>query len=419
MPSLEQPTAAQGTAAAAAPAPAAASTLQSRRAAVRAERLGQAQRQVDTGERFMSDTSDMLPGVRYRHASTLFVSAAETFRMYQVWRRAAEALSRASDAEKAMAQMLPCAVLASDSAELYSRVDANESARMYRAASGLHAALGRFITAGNLMVRTAELEEGDGARTSAAESYAAASQYYLAEDAYALCLAALARAGALHALEDSFAAAHALFERAARCALDDNLTRWHSPRLVLAAGLCLVAAARAPGAKPAEATALEARLELYQTVCAKRDGCFAGGRERRFLLDCADTSRIWAVHDFMDHAWNYDYVAQLTAHELHLLQAVHSAIEGGPPPDRARAAMPLADLNSMHSLEEEVQVEVEEMAPMSHSEMARSGLAKQLAEEAARDREEAERDAEAEYLLVHGISKAEQEKKDREDAQRG
>ena len=285
---------------AAAPAAAAAAPphdkdYKSQRAQARGVHIAAAQRQLARAEEWMGiQGKDQHPSVRYAFASSLFLRAAETYRMYQQWRRAAEAMARASDAEKAQAAMLPCAVLAADSADLYARVDANEAARMYRASSGLFAALGRFITAGNLMVRTGELEESDGAKTSAAESYTAAAQYYLAEDAYSLCVSCLARAGALHALEDSFAEAHALFERGARVALDDNLTRWHAPRLVLSAGLCLVAAARAAGraGEGQEAAALAARLEAYQTACAKRDASFGAGRERRFLLDCLDTSAI-------------------------------------------------------------------------------------------------------------------------------
>ena len=393
----------------------------SARAAARAVKLAEAARQLARAESWMGiEGKDQHPSVRYTYASSLFVAAAETFRMYQVWRRAAEALSRASDAEKAKAQMLPCAVLAADSADLYARVDANEAARMYRTASGLFAALGRFITAGNLMVRTGELEESDNAKTSAAESFSLASQYYLAEDAYSLCVGALARAGSMLALEDAFGEAHALFERAARVALDDNLTRWHAPRLALSAGLCLVAAARtcAEGPLAPETAALDQRLEAYQTACAKRDPAFGAGRERRFLLDALDTSRIWAVDDYIDHVWNFDYVARLEPHDLFLCECIFQAVRGGPPKELAKARMAESDMTAVNSVEEEVQVEVEELAPMSAAEMQRTGLTKQLEEEVKKEREEAERDAAAEFLLIHGISREEKEKKEREAAQR-
>ncbi len=393
----------------------------SQRARIREEKTAEAFRLLERAEKWMGiEGKDQNPLVRYTYASSLFTRAGEILRIYQQWRRAAEAYERASEAEKSMAAMLQCAALAADSAELYARVDASEAERMYRISSGVFAAMGRFITAGNLMVLTGEMEEADNAKTSAAESFAAASQYYLAEDAYSLCVANLARAGAMLALEDSYEEAHVLFERAARVALDDNLTRWHSSRLVVSAGLCLVAAARTSWrlASQADSAALVARLEAYQTGCAKRDASFAVGRDRRFLLDALDTSGIWARDDFMDHVWNYDYVAKLEAHELFLCEVIYGVIKDGAPKELAAAQRAAADMNKVNIMEEEVQVEVEELAPMSHAEMHRSGLTKQLEEERKRDAEEAARDADAEFLIIHGITRAEAEKRQREDAQR-
>ena len=422
-----QPAAAASPAAAAAAAAAAPrdKDYKSQREQARAVHLAAAQRQVARAEACLgAPGKDMLPSVRFATASSLLLRAAETFRMYQQWRRAAQALERASEAEKLRAATLPCAVLAADSAELYARVDANEAARLYRAASGLFAALGRFTTAGNVLVRAGELEESDGARTAAADAFAAAAQFYLAEDAYALCVGALARAAALLALEDAFAEAHALFERAARVALDDNLTRWHASRLVLSAGLCLLAAARACAAeegsdgRSGEPAEVVARLEAYQAAAAKRDSGFGAGRERRFLLDCLDTSALWAVDDFMDHVWNYDYVARLEEHDLALCEVVYRSIKEGPPSALAKAPMAASDMNAVRSKQETVQVEVEELVPMTAKDLRETGLQRVLDAEVAKEREEAAADAAAEFLLLHGITKEEQEKRDRDAANR-
>lgn len=358
------------------------------------------------------------PTMRYTHASQLFVKAADIYRTLLLWRKAAECYVQASSAEKHKANVLGSAVFMADAAELYERVDASLSVGMYRSGAEVFAGLGRHLTAGNLMVRVGELEAADSARLSAAEAYAAASHYYLACDEYALTVSTLHSAGAILALEDAFMEAHAHFERAARVALDDNLIKWHSPRLALNAGLCVVAAIYAPGASEEERGRARARLEEYQSIVGRRDPRFGVGREHRFLTDVADTAAAWAVDDLIDHMWNFDYVGELQPHELALCQSIYEGVREGPPKHLAKAAMAEADLTKVVLMEEWVNVEVDGMQRMSHTEMLKSGLLKVLEDEEDVDKAQAEEDAKVEFKLIHGMTMEEKDKRDRERDQR-
>ena len=359
------------------------------------------------------------PRVKYSHASSLFVASAEAYRMYLQWRPAADAYTRACEAERAQAAVLPAAVLAADAAECFARVDASEAVRQFTLASGLFATQERFLPAANLMMRAGELQEGDNALTAAAGAFEAAAHYFLADDEYSMAVRAYHRAGACLMLEEAFEPAHEQFERAARVALDDNLTKWHAPRLVLDAGLALLAAARArdkdrEGLDEAARDAIEARLETYVVVAARRDAFFSVGKERRFLCDAIDASKVWSWDDLMDHAWNFDDVAELQPHELAALGAVSNAVREGPPPEIARVRREQADLSRVVEVEEDALVEVEEVVPQTAEEMRLSGLAAELAVEEEADDAEADADADAEYKLIHGISRLDQEKLDAE-----
>ncbi len=362
------------------------------------------------------------PRVKYSHASHLLITAAESFRMYLQWRAAGDAYARACEAERGQAAVLSAAVFAADAADCYARVDANEAARAFRVASGLFATQDRFISAANLMMRSGELEEGDGALTSAAEAYATAAHYFLADDEVGLTARALKRAGACQMLEQAYEGAHESFERAARVAFDDNLIKFHAPRLVLGAGLALLAEARRGAGKVLDdkkareaREQVDQRLETYVLACAKRDPLFSTGRERRFLCDCIDTTKLWAWDDFMDHVWNFDDVAPLEAHELNVLQCISDGIREGPPPALAKARREAADLSRVVELEEDAFVEVSEMVPQTLPEMIASGLHEELTAEEEKDKEEAEQDDEEEFKLIHGISREEMLKKEEEE----
>ena len=361
------------------------------------------------------------PRVKYSHASHLLVTASEQFRQFLQWRLAADAYSKACEAERAQAAVLAAAVYAADSAECFSRVDANEAAKQFRIASGLFATQSRFLSAANLMARSGELDEGDGALTSAAASFSNAAHFFLADDEVGLAVRAMRKAGACLMLEQAYEAAFDVFERAARTAFDDNLIKFHAPRLVLNAGLALLAEARRGAGKLADQKArdardaVEARLEAYVVLAAQRDFFFSTGRDRRFLCDCIDTSKLWAWDDFMDHAWNFDDVAKLEAHELNVLMCISDGIREGPPPALAAARREAADLSRVVELEEDAFVETSEMVPQTMPEMVASGLHAELQEEEEKDREEAEQDDEEEYKLIHGITREEQLKKEREE----
>jgi hypothetical protein len=361
------------------------------------------------------------PRVKYSHASHLLVAAAEQYRMFLQWRSAADAYAKACEAERAQSAVLAAAVHAADSAECFARVDANEAVKQFRVASGLFATQNHFLSAANLMTRAAELDEVDGALNAAAASFTTAAHYFLADDEVGLAVRALKRAGECQMLEQAFEAAFESFERAARVAYDDNLIKFHAPRLALNAGLALLAEARQGMSKVLDLKAreardaVEARLEAYVVLAAKRDFFFSTGRDRRFLCDCIDTSKLWAWDDFMDHVWNFDDVACLEPHELNVLECISDGIREGPPPELAKARREAADLSRVVELEEDAFVEVSEMVPQTHAEMVASGLLQELQEEEGKDKEEADQDEEAEFQFVHGISKEEHAKRELEE----
>jgi len=425
--------------AAAAPAPAAPAGGGGGAAAARELRLAAAAALFARAEHFSRAPLSGSARVKYAHVSRTFCAAADAFRVCGAWRRCAESLRAAAEAERAQLDMAACAALHADAGDVFARVDAGEAVVSLSAAAGLYASLGRVLTAANLTVAQAELEEADGARASAGKSFALAADYFTALDLVPAAAANLFRAGANLVLQLDFCAAHAAFERAARLARDDNLAKFQIPRLALGAALCLIAewsrrrtveveanrrrllasaasgasrrqqvteAASATAAGAATAEALAA-AEAYLSRAARRDAAFATSREKRFAYDALDAARAWSAADVVDHAWNYDFAAGLAPHELALVEAVFRSVEAGPPLSLVRAAREAADMNAVREEEEDVEVPVEVLEPMSKEELRKSGIMEELEAEAAADAAEEQADREAEEEIRRpGAAKA-------------
>jgi hypothetical protein len=105
-------------------------------------------------------------------------------------------------------------------------------------------------------------------------------------------------------------------------------------------------------------------------------------------------------------------------HDLVLCEVVYKSIKEGPPKTLAKAPMAANDMNAVRSKQETVQVEVEELVPMTAKDLRETGLQRVLDAEVAKEREEAAADAAAEFLLLHGITKEEKETRDRDAANR-
>ncbi len=191
--------------------------------------------------------------------------------------------------------------------------------KYYSKAIGMYASMGRFVPAATLQMRVAELYEADGALTDSADSFQYAADFWLGDDAFGQAIVCLRSSGIALAEEEVFEEAHSKFERAARYALDDNLLKFRSPHLLFDAGLCRVAEGHLP------------KAEEYIAEVSLRDGTFAVGRERRFLLDVIDCAKVFDLDEFVDHLWNYDYVAELQPFELRMLEKIHDMIKVGPP----------------------------------------------------------------------------------------
>lgn len=381
----------------------------------RAGKLEKAADYVSKGDYWMSpEENHSNPIVRYTHASRMYVSAAELYRSLLMWRQAGESYVKAASAEKSKACVLASATLSADAAELFERVDTSEALNLYRSSSEVFAGLGKYFTSANLMVQAAELQLSENAKLAAADSFSSAANLYLAEDKHSLAVSALHSAGSILVHEDAYMEAYSLFERAARVSLDDNLARWHAPRLTLNAGLCMAAAFFLPDQQDNETLKLKERFENYHTLAAKRDPKFGAGRERRFLLNVVDCATSWAVNDLIDHIWNYDHVCELHPHELQALQFIYEAVKVGPPPGSVRPKMAEADMKHSKQIVEYVNEEKEIWVQMTHAEMLRSGLLKQLEDEKEKDQIEALEDAKREYYLKHGITEEEKKKRERE-----
>jgi tetratricopeptide (TPR) repeat protein len=283
-------------------------------------KLAQAASMMELGDEWMGRPAHPSPLVKYNAASRLFEQAADTFRTYGRWRLAGEAYARAGDAEKKLGELLVAGTYYIDSAECYERVDMTEAVKLCQKAIGLYSTMGRFVSAAAVQSRVAQLFEADGAYASAAEGFQYASDYFLGDDLYSQAVLSLYRAGTCLVEEgSSYAEAHEKFDRGARYAADDNLVKFKVPELMFDAALCLLADGDLP------------KAEDYVVECSRRDASFAVGRERRFLFDIIDCARASAIDDFIDHAWNFDYVDELDPFELKMLDEIREMILAGPP----------------------------------------------------------------------------------------
>jgi hypothetical protein len=402
-------------------------------AAARELRLAAANALYDKAVHFSKQPLTASARVKYSHVSRTFCAAADAYRLCGAWRRCGESLRAAAEAERAQLDTAACAALHSEAGDVFSRIDAGEASASLSTASGLYAALGRTLTAANLLTRQGELEEGDGARVNAARSFSSAADYFLALDMLPQSVALLWRAAANSLASLEFMAAHAALARATRLAADDNLTKFNLPKLLLNAALCLMAEwarrrtveveanrrrlltaaaagasrrAQIQGAQSATAAAAAtaealAAFEDFVRKSSQRSADFSVGRERRFLYDLIDAAKAWAAGDVLDHAWNFDNVYCFAPHELIMIDVVYRSIENGPPVELVRAAREAADMNKVEDEEVYEEVPVEVLEPMSNEELKKSGIMDDLEAEAAADREEEEADRLAEEEIRH------------------
>lgn len=273
---------------------------------------------VALGDEWMGRPANPTPRTKYAHACRLFEQAADVYRTFGRWRSAGEAYFKAGEAEKKQAELLIASTYYTDAGECMERVDADEAVGMYLRAIGLYASLGRFMSAGTLQSRVAELYEADGALTQAAEAYQYACDYFLGDDLYSQAVKCLWHSGACLAQDESFGEAGGKFEKAAGYAMDDNLLKLKVPELMFDACLCRLAVGDLGAA------------EGFVNDCSSKDPNFTVGRERRFLLDVIDTARSRDVDAYMDHCWNFDYVDELDPWEVKMLEVILEMIQAGP-----------------------------------------------------------------------------------------
>jgi alpha-soluble NSF attachment protein len=289
-------------------------------------RLAQAYNLVQNGDYWMSQPSEPTPLIKYSSASRLYEDAADIFRAYGRWRYAGEAYAKAGEAERRMNAPLVAASYFVDGGDCMERVDVLEAVHFYGRAVALYAVLGRFVSAATTQLRVAEIYEADGAHFQAAEAFQFAADYFIGDDLYIPTCQALYRAGVCLCAEGgSWREASEKFDRAAYFAADHNLAKLRVPAFMLDAGLCLLADGDLEG------------VEDYVVECCKRSEEFSVGREKRFLLDTVDVARAALLDDFVDHCWNFDFVAGLAPHELQILELLLNRIAQGPLRDREKA----------------------------------------------------------------------------------
>jgi alpha-soluble NSF attachment protein len=289
-------------------------------------RLAQAYAFVQLGDKWMSRPAAPNPRTKYGAASRLFEEGADIFRAYGRWRYAGEAYAKAGEAERRMNAPLVAASYFVDGGDCMGRVDVLEAVHFYGRAVALYAVLGRFVSAATTQLRVAEIYEADGAHFQAAEAFQFAADYFIGDDLYIQTCQALYRAGVCLCAEGgSWREASDKFDRAAFFAADHNLAKLRVPAFMLDAGLCLLADGDLEG------------VEDYVVECCKRSEEFSVGREKRFLLDTVDVARAALLDDFVDHCWNFDFVAGLAPHELQILELLLHRIAQGPLRDRAKA----------------------------------------------------------------------------------
>ena len=289
-------------------------------------RLAQAYGFVQLGDRWMARPVAPNPRTKYSAASRLFEEGADIFRAYGRWRFAGEAFAKAGEAERRMNQPLVAASYFVDGGDCMERVDVLEAVHFYGRAVALYAVLGRFVSAATTQLRIAEIYEADGAHFQAAEAFQFAADYFIGDDLYVQTCQALFRAGVCLCDEGgSWREASEKFDRAAYFAADHNLAKLRAPQFMLDAGLCLLADGDLEG------------VEDFVVECCRRNEEFSVGREKRFLLDTVDVARAALLDDFVDHCWNFDFVAGLMPHELKILDLLRERIAQGPLRERERA----------------------------------------------------------------------------------
>ena len=189
--------------------------------------------------------------------------------------------------------------------------------RALHAAVGHYTELGRLGMAARQLRDVAETMDKQGDAAGAAEFYEQAGDLFAGEEQHAEATKCRLKVAALAADAGRYSAAAALFEDAARAAVDSPLLKYGAKGHLLNAGVCLLA-----GGDP---VAIGAGLDRFDAV----DPSLPGSREGALLRTLASAADCRDVDAFTTALAEFDAMTRLDAWKTGLLLRAKKGIEGG------------------------------------------------------------------------------------------
>ncbi|KAF1991430.1 TPR-like protein [Aulographum hederae CBS 113979] len=243
-------------------------------------------------------------------AADLYTQAANAFRIDKNGEQAARCFEKAASIQSdSLSQPIDAATSLTEASKAYRKVSPPDAVRTLEKAVGIFTRQGNFRRAATYQQTVGEIYEQDlGDFNKAIDAYSTAAGWYDEDNAQALANKWYLKAAELSAVNASdYYKAIELFEKVAKQAVQNNLTRYSVKNYLLQAGLCHLATNDIVGAK----RAIESYTEL--------DPSFGRERERQLLADLTEAVELNNAETFQDKTYQFDRMSPLDSWKTSML----------------------------------------------------------------------------------------------------
>jgi alpha-soluble NSF attachment protein len=262
--------------------------------------------------------------LKFETAALLYYQASISFKACSKWRDAGDSLHRCAQLHHLRLKAIPeAAMLYSEAAEVYEKVDQNDAIKNYKLAVSSYCDLGIFAIAGRLQRRLSEIhfdlrhweEAGDGFRKAAdfLNSHPEQSDYCLEKSA--ICL--------IHCEE--YQAAHDLYVIVAESCVQTNLRYLNTRQKLFRASLCLLALPIEPDDTNGENKYANVKVALSEFE--RIDCMWRCCRETKFLRNIIEAREAYNQDSFADQVYYWHTACRLNKIDIDLLRVVSNEIQ--------------------------------------------------------------------------------------------
>lgn len=274
--------------------------------------------------------------LKFEAASFQFYQAALSFRACSIWRDAGYCLMRcASLHHYRLRNIFEAALLYSEAAEVYEKIDKGESMKNFKLAISLYCDLGRFDIAGKIQKKIAKSHLRLKHFEEAAEGYRKASDFLSSNpDQSDFCLEKAAEC--LIELNE-YQTASELYTIVAESYAQSNLKYLNTRDKLFRSIMCLFAEPIVPEVVDDEDSVNNslangsdqkyANIKSVVIAHEKIDILWRCSKEVKFIRNIIQCREDYEQHDFADHLYYYHTAKSLQRIDLKMLQVVSNEIQ--------------------------------------------------------------------------------------------